>query len=218
LGRWLAGGVIILVTVAAFVIYQSTQTLPDVVPDPTLMISPTLLPIPATNTPSQTPTPIEYRIVSSKANLSAVVTELYYAADGDNWDLTHLGQFAGHLEGTPTLGKGGNFVLAGHVELKDGSAGPFAQLRLLSKGDPITVIADTQPQPTFEQYVVTDTGKVAPDDFAVMRNHGYEEMTLITCDDWNPKQQTYGSRIIIHARPVDSLKTPTIAPTATRKK
>jgi len=111
LGRWLAGGVIILVTVAAFVIYQSTQTLPDVVPDPTLMISPTLLPIPATNTPSQTPTPIEYRIVSSKANLSAVVTELYYAADGDNWDLTHLGQFAGHLEGTPTLGKGGNFVI-----------------------------------------------------------------------------------------------------------
>jgi LPXTG-site transpeptidase (sortase) family protein len=211
LSRWLFGLVIVVVAVGVFIVYQMN------IPSPaqstaTATKSGVALVLTAT-TPTAAPTkiPVTYRIVSDKASISAVITELYYATDSDNWDLSHLGSSAGHLEGTPMMGLGGNFVLAGHVELKDGSQGPFAQLTMLTAGDLLTIIGDTIPAPSVHQYQVTDIGKVLPTDFAVMRNHGYEELTLITCDDYNPKTQTYNSRVIVHARPV-------MAPTAAATK
>ncbi len=198
--RLAAGFVIVSLVVIGFVAYQALQNeTSSVAPTPIVALS---SPTPA---PYLSPTPVlvEYRIISSKANLSTVITELYYAVNGDNWDLTHLGQFAGHLEGTANFGTRGNFVLAGHVELRDGSQGPFADIHLLTTGDAITIIGATQPTPTIKEYVVTDEAKVAPNAFGVMRNHGYEELTLITCDDWNATNQTYTTRVIVHARPVN---------------
>lgn len=214
IGRWLVGMVIIIGAIGAFFVYQAAhQPVAPVTPTQSIVLQPTV-----TLTPGPTKPPIEYRIVSDKAGLSAVIIELYFAQDADTWDLSHLGQSAGHLEGTPQMGQGGNFVLAGHVELKDGSKGPFADLKKLTAGDRITVIGSTQPNPIVRQYVVTDVGKVPPTDFDVMRNHGYEEMTLITCDDWDQKNQIYTSRVIVHARPANSLPTATLPPTAVKKK
>jgi LPXTG-site transpeptidase (sortase) family protein len=131
------------------------------------------------------------------------------------------------LQGTPEMGQGGNFVLAGHVELKDGSRGPFADIHRLQPGDVITILSDTQPEPSVRAYLVTDLRKVQPQDFGVIRNHGYEELTLVTCDDWDIRTQAYASRVIVHARPQATLlrmtvtaqtRVPTrLQPTATRR-
>ena len=211
LSRWLFGFIIVAVAVGVFIVYQLNA--PSSAQPTAAATKSGVALIPTATTPTAAPTkiPVTYRIVSNKANISAVITELYYATDSDNWDLSHLGNSAGHLEGTPAMGLGGNFVLAGHVELKDGSQGPFAQINVLAAGDLLTIIGDTMPVPSVHQYQVTDVGKVLPTDFAVMRNHGYEELTLITCDDYNPKTQTYNSRVIVHARPV-------VAPTAAATK
>jgi len=212
--RWLIGIVIIVAAIISFGIYQSVhETSPLVGRTQVAALSQTVTP-----TPGPTKPPIEYRIVSDKAALSAVIIELYFASDSDAWDLSHLGQSAGHLEGTPQMGQGGNFVLAGHVELKDGSKGPFAGLKNLTAGDRITIIGNTQPNPVIRQYLVSDVGKVEPMDFDVMRNHGYEELTLITCDDWDQKSQTYSSRVIVHARPANSFPRPSLTPSPVTKK
>jgi LPXTG-site transpeptidase (sortase) family protein len=214
IARWLIGIVIIVGAIIAFVMYESAHEaalLPA--PSQAVALNPTITP-----NPGPTKSAIEYRIVSDKAALSAVIIELYFASDADTWDLSHLGQSAGHLEGTPQMGQGGNFVLAGHVELKDGSSGPFADLKRLTAGDRITIIGNTQPKPIVRQYVVSEVGKVAPMDFDVMRNHGYEELTLITCDDWDQKSQTYNSRVIVHARLANGLSTSSLTPSPTTKK
>lgn len=122
--RLIAGLLIIAVVVIVFIGYQTQQSSTPLAQPLIQTGSPSVaLVVTALSTPSvtETPKPIETRIISAKANLSAVVTELYYAVGSDNWDLTHLGIYAGHLEGTAALGHGGNFVLAGHVELHDGS-------------------------------------------------------------------------------------------------
>ncbi len=211
--RLISGFAIIVMAVISFIVYQELRQPPTSV-GPSQTATPlynfkTALPTAAPTSP-----PIDYRVISAEANLSAPIIELYYATDSDNWDLSHLADSAGHLEGTADMGKGGNFVLAGHVELKDGSQGPFAYLKSLKAGNRITIIGDTQPQPSVVLYVVTGVEKVAPSDFNAIRNHGYEELTLITCDDWDAQTQIYNSRIIVHARPANSLLTATPSPTA----
>lgn len=204
----LAGLLIIGVVVAAFALYQVVRPLlnapPAATPPSTLIV---LRPTAAAS--ATQPGPV-FRIISDKAGLSTQLTELYYALNADTWDLSHLGNLAGHLQGTANFGDGRNVVLAGHVELKDGARGPFADLHRLAPGDPITILNDARPQPKVMQYTVTQVRKVKPDDFEVMRNHGYEELTLITCDDWNAQQSAYLSRIIVHARPVAALATGTV--------
>ena len=221
--RLLIGLVIIAITVGVFLVYQSNSSPPP----PTLigLVPTAAASLLAVGKPGATTTaqPITFRLISNKANISTVITELYYATDVDNWDLTPLGNAAGHLEGTPAIGHGGNFVLAGHVELKDGSRGPFADLHLLVPGDRLTIIGDSKPSPVIHEYQITDVAKVLPTDFAVMRNHGYEELTLITCDDFDSTTQTYKTRVIIHARPISAVvltvaKTKTATPSATPKK
>jgi LPXTG-site transpeptidase (sortase) family protein len=189
----------IVIAIGAVALFQTVTTrAPDgPIPTPT----PAAQAIRATPTLIPTGKAVTYRIISDKAGLSTSITQLYFSSTQDNWDLTYLGGLAGHLQGTPNLGEGGNFVLAGHVELKDGGKGPFANIHLMRAGDGITIIGDQVPNPSILQYIVTDVKKVQPQDFGVMRNHGYEELTLITCDDWDQKSASYQTRIIVHARP-----------------
>jgi LPXTG-site transpeptidase (sortase) family protein len=55
------------------------------------------------------------------------------------WQVDHLGQAVGHLEGTAPPGSNSNIVLAGHVTLSAGVYGPFAGLAQLAAGDVVTV-------------------------------------------------------------------------------
>jgi len=93
-------------------------------------------------------------------------------------------------------------VLAGHVELKDGKPGPFANIHSLSPGDPIAIVSDAPGTPIIMRYQVTEVMVVEPDDLNVIRNHGYEELTLVTCQGWDERTRSYNKRVIVHARPV----------------
>ena len=207
LSRWLAGLIILVVTIGAFTFYQNWRSedslLPTIIstntPNPTVIhvaIQPKAAP--GTNLATSVPPPL-LKVLSDKAGFVAEITEVYLAHT-DGWDLTHLDSYVGHLQGTARLGQGGNFVLAGHVELKDGRPGPFAKLKTLTKGDPILLLKSNGGQSQMLAYSITEAKVVKPDDFEVLRNHGFEELTLITCDDWNQQDRTYHSRVVIHAR------------------
>jgi len=199
--RLLGGAAIIVLVVLAFGAYQFLQSTTQEVE-----VYVTATPLPQTQAPSvvasqPTAQPAQLRIVSPKASLSTTITELYISPTGENWDLTYLENFAGHLEGTAQLGKGGNYVLAGHVELKDGVPGPFINLNKLVPGDDIMIYSEAASQPYVVRYKVTEVKNVEPDDLSVIRNRGYEELTLITCADWDQKSEQYLTRVIVHAKP-----------------
>jgi LPXTG-site transpeptidase (sortase) family protein len=214
--QWIASLLIVIVVVIVFKVFEAIQN-----PAPTIanvpitamsMQTDTQTVIVSTSTtlpalPTLSPTiPLQsavgtIRIVSEKARLSTQITALYFGRN-DDWDLSTLGSYAGHLEGTPKMGQGGNFVLAGHVELKDGVPGPFANLALLSVGDPITILSRPHETTVATVYRVTSVETVKPEAFDHIRNHGYEELTLVTCGDWDPVSGTYRVRLIVHARPI----------------
>jgi LPXTG-site transpeptidase (sortase) family protein len=200
--RLLGGLVIVMASVVAFTVYQQANRIaapsPTVAPPTNPAIAASASATPQT---AQGASPVRLRIVSPKASLSTTITPLYITPDGQNWDLTYLDNFAGHLEGTPEIGQGGNFVLAGHVELKDGRPGPFANVGKLVVGDEIMIYSETPDQPFLVRYKVTEVKSVEPTDIAVMRNRGYEELTLITCADWDQPSEQYLTRVIVHAKP-----------------
>jgi LPXTG-site transpeptidase (sortase) family protein len=195
----LGGVVIVLIAVGAFGVFQglSRPALPSATPLPPTAEATAPLPTPTLGGTPQA----RLRIVAPKAALSTTITRLYFTADGSNWDLTYLDNFAGHLEGTPDIGQGGNFVLAGHVELKDGIPGPFVNVHKLTVGDDIMIYSETPDKPYLVRYRVTDVKSVEPNAIDVIRNRGYEELTLITCSDWDQQKGEYLTRVIVHAKP-----------------
>lgn len=203
--RLLAGALIVGGALIIFAAYQGTQLspFPPTLPTPTrianaVAVQPTEARggLAATGTP-----PSQLWIESEKARLNAQITKLYFGAN-DTWNVAFLGQYAGHLEGTANIGQGGNFVLAGHVEMRDGTQGPFASLNNLQRGDFLTVSRNQPGNIQYMQYVVTEKKTVQPTDLNVIRNKGYEELTLITCGDYDFKDNLYKTRLVIHARPV----------------
>jgi LPXTG-site transpeptidase (sortase) family protein len=196
--RWIAAPVIIVGAVITFLISQHRQSvlLPSQIPAPTFDLQSTIIASPTTKSVIFS----QLWITSDRAKLTAPIRDLYYAANGD-WDVSLLGLYAGHLEGTPAIGLGGNYVLAGHVELKDGKQGPFAELQSLQIGDKLTIHNVDSQKPFVVQYVVTEIKHVQPNDVEVVRNHGYEELTLITCESYDFASNTYNSRLVIHSRP-----------------
>jgi len=213
LSRWIVGPFILVGAILAFALYQGRQ-IPSVIlprsigtntPAPTANTNPAATRSESTVMPTAAgifQQPAVLKLLSDKAGITAEVTELYLAPT-DGWDLSHLDFYAGHLEGTPALGQGGNFVLAGHVELKDGTPGPFAHLDKLSAGDTLLILK-LGSQSGIMRYTVTEVKSVPPDDFGQIRNHGYEELTLITCGDWSAQDRTYHTRVVVHARPANA--------------
>lgn len=197
-GSRLSAGIIIVIgSVFIFSAITSRQSSPQF---PTS--APTTTALPATATPSPVPVQpktISYRIVAEKAHLVADITDVYFDRQG-NWNVDDLGLYAGHLEGTAELGHSGNYVLAGHVELKDGRPGPFALLGSLSPGDPISIFVKDNGKVQIKRYTVSQVIKVAPDSLGEVRDHGYEELTLLTCSDYSAQTNTYNTRLVVHAR------------------
>jgi LPXTG-site transpeptidase (sortase) family protein len=209
--RWIVGLIIVFGTIVAFSLYQSySGPVPASILLPTSIASvptqavvtavkPTLKPTPTALV--ATPQPYSQRIAIDKIKIVTTIVELYYDSSIDDWNVTTLNRFAGHLQGTPNIGQGGNAVLAGHVELKDGSPGAFAQINLLAQGDRIFILSDDPKKPS-TQYVVTRVATVEPTAVDEISNHGYEELTLITCQDYDLKTGVYQKRVVVHARPV----------------
>jgi sortase A len=222
LPRLLSGLAIIILVVVGFGLFErfGHANRQEVIATPTRTVisdlpeSKTKVPAP----PANTPVPLEQMsVIAERASLSAPIRELYYGVN-ENWDVTLLGEFAGHLEGTRLIGQGGNYVLAGHVELKDGRPGPFAKLKNLKAGDPIIVRKGSATTTALLHYTVTQVTTVNPDDINVIRNHGYEELTLITCDGWDEGSRTYKARVVVHARPADQKASASVAISPTQGK
>jgi len=131
------------------------------------------------------------RIVIPKLKLDAPV--MIAPIKDQTWDVSHLEQAVGHLEGTAPPGSNSNIVLAGHVTLAANVYGPFAGLAQLSEGDVIEVYEGDQKF----QYVVDRYQTVERTDVQVTHPTDTGQITLITCSNWNREEGRYQQRIIV---------------------
>lgn len=136
----------------------------------------------------------QFEIEISKLNLQ---TSIIGVPRQDNtWDVNWLTTSVGLLDGTAYPAQVGNSVIAGHLNLPDGSQGPFADIDQLQWGDEIIVYMDGH-ELTYEvrQIYTTD-----PHDLGILeKSDGYEWLTLISCANFNEKNETYTKRIIVEA-------------------
>jgi LPXTG-site transpeptidase (sortase) family protein len=131
------------------------------------------------------------RIVIPKLKLDAPV--MLSPIKDQTWDVSHLEQAVGHLEGTAPPGSSSNIVLAGHVTLAAGVYGPFAGLAQLTQGDLIVVYEGDQKF----QYVIDGYQTVERTDVQVTHPTDTGQITLITCSNWNRDAERYEQRIIV---------------------
>ncbi|MBE7536022.1 MAG: sortase [Anaerolineales bacterium] len=113
----------------------------------------------------------------------------------DGWDLTWLSNQVGYLAGTTFPGQVGTTALTGHVTLADGTAGPFRNLNRLYWGNQVVMHINGYRY----VYEVRETRSVRPTDFSVFKNDGYTWLTLITCEDYNPRLDAYAYRYAVRA-------------------
>lgn len=144
--------------------------------------------------PVITATPIqEARVLIPTAGVNVLVVNVYL--DSESWDVSQLGNNAGHLQGTAWFDTPGNIALAGHAEMADGRAGIFARLEQLRLGDPIILTLGERRQ----RYSVIDVRRTAPDDLTPLYPTASDRLTLITCDGYNFLQNAYQERIVVVA-------------------
>jgi LPXTG-site transpeptidase (sortase) family protein len=144
--------------------------------------------------PREITTGAEFR--APTAGIASEVIESYIS--GTTWDITDLGRYVGHLQGTGWVDVPGNIVLAGHVEMADGRRGVFANINDLSIGDPIFLDQDGGER----IYQVTQLFTTAPDDLSVLYPTTSERLTLITCSNYNFFQDSYLDRTVVIAERV----------------
>jgi LPXTG-site transpeptidase (sortase) family protein len=112
------------------------------------------------------------------------------------WNVAWLENQAGWLEGSAFPSWNGNSVLTSHVYLASGKPGPFVNLNKLKYGDTIIVHAYGQKY----TFAVQTNTVVAPTDKSTMMKHEEKPwLTLVTCKDYDPRTNTYLSRILVRA-------------------
>jgi LPXTG-site transpeptidase (sortase) family protein len=116
-------------------------------------------------------------------------------ARGEEWDLTWLWDQAGWLEGTAYPTHAGNSAITGHVYLPSGQPGPFYKLDALRFGDAVIVHLGGQ-RYVFE---VRQVQRVSPNTLSALRHEELPWLTLITCREYDPKTNSYRSRLIVRA-------------------
>lgn len=151
---------------------------------------PTLTPL-AMPTVAKKPDPMT--IVIPTAGINTNIVQVYL--DGVSWDVSRLGYNAGHLQGTAEFGSKGNFVLAGHVEMADGRPGVFASLDEIGVGDPLVLGKG----PATRRYTVRAVKTVEPDDLSILYPTTADQLTLITCGDYDFWQNVYQERFVVIA-------------------
>lgn len=175
--------------------WSASETVaPAQAPTPTAVATESAAPL-ATIQPTQQAREITFgaRIIAPTAGINAEVIESYLS--GQSWDVSDLGIYAGHLQGTSWVDRPGNVVLAGHVEMSDGRTGVFANINELAIGDPIILRQDG----VEHVYNVTEMLTVEPDDLSVLYPTSTSRLTLITCSDYSFLEDIYQQRFVIIA-------------------
>lgn len=147
------------------------------------------LPVGAVN--SITQEGVASRLIIPRLNLDAPV--IISPIKDQTWQVDHLGQNVGHLEGTAAPGSNSNVVLAGHITLAQGVYGPFAGLAQLSPGDILTVYQGEQKF----NYVVDGYDIVERTAIDVTYPTSTGQLTLITCNNWNSQTGQYEQRLVV---------------------
>ncbi len=114
----------------------------------------------------------------------------------DNWDVTWLGKNAGWLNETAFPSWAGNSVITAHVWDAYNQPGIFYNLKNLQYGDSIKVHAFGQ----VYSYEVRQSSQIAPNDFsAILKHEDTPWLTLLTCENYQPRSQTYNNRRVVRA-------------------
>ncbi|MEM6529919.1 MAG: sortase [Chloroflexota bacterium] len=157
---------------------------------------------PPTTAPQITATADPYRpqadaeiFIPSAGIYAPVITAIIR---GGTWDVDNLGLNVGYLEGTAWVGRPGNIVLSGHVEMSDGRTGVFASLTDVEIGDEVMI---TQ-RGTEYKYIVREVKSVEPNDLSVVMPQDSDVLTLITCGNYNFIRDVYETRLVVIADPV----------------
>lgn len=159
---------------------------------PTPRIQPTTTAIPVQPTPLALPTnEAEVTLIIPNANVAAQIVHIFLS--GSSWNVSQLGRRAGHLTGTAWLNHTGNMVLAGHVEMADGSPGIFAHIKDLRPGNELLIMQSGETR----VYQVDVVRRVKPDDLSVLYPTSADKLTLITCDSYDFISNTYLDRIVV---------------------
>ncbi|HEX2909059.1 MAG TPA: sortase [Phototrophicaceae bacterium] len=137
--------------------------------------------------------PDPLKILIPSAGIQANVVEVFL--NGVSWDVSRLGNNAGHLQGTAAFGTRGNLVLAGHAEMADGRPGIFASLTNLTVGETLFLRQGSRQQ----SYTVSVVRAVEPNDLTVLYPTPDEQITLVTCGDYDFVQNVYHERVVVIA-------------------
>jgi LPXTG-site transpeptidase (sortase) family protein len=147
--------------------------------------------LPAGSVNSITLEGVATRVVIPKLGVDAPV--MLAPIQDQTWQVDHLDQAVGHLEGTAPPGSNSNIVLAGHVTLATGVYGPFAGLGQLAAGDIVTVYNGDQ---AFN-YLVDGLQTVDRTAIDVTYPTNTGQITLITCNNWSSEEGRYIERLIV---------------------
>jgi LPXTG-site transpeptidase (sortase) family protein len=190
----------ILIGIGYLVYEGRNNTRPVVAPIATIEPTTTLAPTLAGPTAAPTDSPREItdgaRFYAPTAGISTRVIQSYL--NGESWDIRDLGMYAGHLQGTAWMSEVGNIVLAGHVEMGDGRRGVFATVNELKMGDPLYLTQYGEER----IYNVVEIKQVTPDDLSVVYPAAKDQLTLITCTDYDFVQNLYLQRLVVVAERV----------------
>jgi sortase A len=94
----------------------------------------------------------------------------------------------GHITGTSSPGENGNVAIAGHRDTF------FRPLRRIQEGDEILLETPAKAL----TYRVSSTEIVEPSDVAILRSHGKDELTLVTCYPFSYLGPA-AKRFVVHA-------------------
>ncbi len=90
-------------------------------------------------------------------------------------------------------GLGGNTGLAGHIDLADGSEGPFWRLHELAPGDEVIIYTEAKKY----TYKVREQVVVEDYDLSVIEQTEQPQITLITCTGWDNELRAYLKRLVV---------------------
>ncbi len=133
------------------------------------------------------------RILIPAINLDTVVK--FVPFEGQTWLIGGLRQEVAWMGDTSWPGLGGNTGLAGHVDLADGSEGPFWNLHQLKPGDEVILHAGGK----VYRYKVRQQVEVDESDLSVVAPSTEPQVTLITCTGWDAGVRAYLRRLIVFA-------------------
>lgn len=112
------------------------------------------------------------------------------------WDISWLGSSAGWLAGSAYPTWEGNTVLTAHVWDALNNPGPFYQLKTLRYGDRFQILANG----TTYVYEVRANKLVSPTAISKVFTHETADwVTLLTCEGFNSKNDTYAYRRMVRA-------------------